>query len=475
MMTQIKQLYRMISLIAILALINCGGTGDIGGVAGIGGSGFISTGTITSFGSVFVNGVEFDTDASTFSIDDLDGSQQDLRIGMVVQISGSINPDGTTGIATHINYGENLSGVVSNLTVTATGKQFTLLQQVVMVSAKDTNFEDTTFADIANGNVLEASGYYDQSGALKATYIEFKSATSSDSTVVEIKGLISGLSGSLFQVQGVNVDASAANLENLPAGLQNNIFVKVEGVFTNGVISALDVKGQSSISEDNDVEMQGLVTRYVSNSDFDVNDQPVNAENAILSPAGLIIAVGLELEVNGRVSNGVLIANEVEVREGVAEVSATVAAGSIDLQNNRFSVELLPGQLVTIQVTTSTLLIDDVGDDDNLLLSELNVGDYVKVRGLENTQGVISATRIKRDNEVSGNKLQGIVTLSSASGFTVLGVTYPVDSNTVYNENVALSNAGFIALITLNQTLLSISDEDPADGIADDIEIDNNN
>ncbi|VAW57040.1 hypothetical protein MNBD_GAMMA07-1421, partial [hydrothermal vent metagenome] len=253
MSTQMKQLYYILSLIGFLTLINCGGSNSLGALVGIGGSGFISTGTVTSFGSVFVNGVEFDTNSSTFSIDDLDGTQQDLRIGMVVQVSGSINADGVTGTATHINYGENLSGAVSNLVITATGVQFTILQQTVMVSATDTNFEGMVFADLVEGSVLEVSGFYNQSGFLKATYIEFKAVNSNGDTVVEIKGQINGLTGNRFQVQGVDVDGTAANLTDLPNGLQNNTFVKVEGTYANGVIAATEIKGQDSLSEEEDV------------------------------------------------------------------------------------------------------------------------------------------------------------------------------------------------------------------------------
>lgn len=50
------------------ALVSCGGEsgGGGGGTAGIGGSGFVSKGSITNFGSIFVNGVEFETTNATF-------------------------------------------------------------------------------------------------------------------------------------------------------------------------------------------------------------------------------------------------------------------------------------------------------------------------------------------------------------------------------------------------------------------------
>ncbi len=469
----VKRFYFIIGLLSFLALLNCGGSTGLGGLAGIGGSGFISTGTITSFGSVFVNGVEFDTDSSTYTIDDIDGSQVDLRIGMVVQVSGSINPDGVTGTATHINYAENLEGAVSNLITTAGGgKQFTILQQTVMVSEANTAFEGMAFIDIADDSVLEVSGYYNQEGMLKASYIKFKDANSSDATIFEIKGQIMQLSGTRFKLQGVDVDASGANLTGLPNGaLANKLYVKVEGLVVNDVIIATLIKGQGSISVDDDVEIQGIITRYVSISDFDINDRTVNAENATILPPGLVLKVGVELEADGRVVNEILIASQIEARDGASGVNAKVVSGSIDLVNNRFSVEVLPGQLVSVQLTSSTLLVDDAGDNDSLLLSELNVDDFVEVKGFESGAGLITATRVKRNDEVSKTKLQGKVTATTINSFTVLGVTYPIDFNTSYGKNSVFSYIEFITLLTLNQTLIRVTNDNPADEIADEIVI----
>ena len=104
-----------------LTLVACGGSGSSGGVAGIGGSGFISSGSVTGFGSVFVNGVKFETGSATFDIDDSgSGSQDDLAIGMVVKVNGSINDDGVTGTATSISFDDELQGPVSSLSARRT-------------------------------------------------------------------------------------------------------------------------------------------------------------------------------------------------------------------------------------------------------------------------------------------------------------------------------------------------------------------
>jgi len=465
----IKQARFLFPVLGAAIIAACSGGSDL---AGIGGSGFISTGTVTSFGSVFVNGVEFETTSSTFEVEDTIGSQQDLRIGMVVQVSGSINPDGVTGTATHINYGDDLEGPVSSIDNTVVGiRSFTVFGITVDISEADTAFEGVSFASIAEGNVLEISGYYDQNAKLQASYVELKSAISNDFSVFEIKGKISGLNGNNFQVQRVNIDASAANFNDLPNGLQNDQLVEVKGRFSNNTINAMEVKGENGLSEEAEVEIEGLITRYVSNNDFDVNGQAVNAANATFSPSGLssTLRAGMKLEVEGNVSNGVLIATKVEIRGGSAGVSSKVA--TIDQTNNQFTVEVLSGQFVTVQLTTATLLEDNKGSgDDNLLLSELQVNDFVEVRGFESAIDTITATRVKRESTVKDTELQGVVTAESANNFTILGVVYPVNPATMYEG--AADKAAFMAMqaFALDQTVISITDDVPV-GTANEVEI----
>lgn len=473
MRIRVKQFYLLICTLSAVMLTACSGGGDL---AGIGGSGYISSGSVTSFGSVFVNGVEFETDSSTFEIEDASGTQQGLRIGMVVQVSGSINADGITGTATHINYGDDLEGPVSDITagVDVDTRSFSIFGKPIVISAAYTAFEGVDFANVSNGNVLEVSGYYDQNGALQASYIERKSLNSNASSIFEIKGFISALSGTGFQVQGIKIDASAANLNDLQDGLKNGQSVEVKGTFSNNTIMATEVEAEDSLSEYVQVEIEGIVTRYVSNSDFDVNGQRVNASAASISPAGLTISAGTKVEVEGTVTNGVLNATEVELREGSAQVSALV--NSIDLLNNSFTVDVLSGQLVTVKLTTSTRLEDDLGSNDNLLLAELNVGDFVDVEGFESNTNTITATRVKRESEEKEIELQGVVTAESANDFTVLGVTYPVDSGTSYENSAEVpvdNQAAFFLLTTLNQTVIAVKDDKPAiaDGFANEVSI----
>ena len=129
------------ALAAAIMVSGCGGGTD---TAGIGGSGYISSGSVTGFGSVFVNGVEFKTNSAIFDVEDnIDATQADLRVGMVVQVEGTINSDGVTGTATGIQYSDDIEGPISNdpaLNENADGteKTLTILGKTVIISKTET-------------------------------------------------------------------------------------------------------------------------------------------------------------------------------------------------------------------------------------------------------------------------------------------------------------------------------------------------
>lgn len=465
-----------VPVLTAVVMAACNGGGDL---AGIGGSGFISTGTVTGFGSVFVNGVEFETDQSTFDIDGVNGNQQDLRIGMVVQLTGNLNADGITGTATSIQYSNELQGPVADIQdLSPTEKSFTIMGQTVIITQADTAYEGVGFGSIGLGNVVEVSGFYDQNGDLQASYVELKSGTFDEFSEVEVKGLISNLSSNQFTVQGIAVDAFSRLrvLEGFANGLQNGLLVEVKGTFdvAANTLRATQIEAEDDLYNDADeVEIEGYITDYTDNNHFEVNGIPVDASNIA---SALQLSAGIKIEVEGYINNGVLIADEIELRGGNAEVSARVY--SVDAPNNRFTLEVVSNEFVIVQVSSLTRMEDDVsGGDDHLLLSELQTGNFVDVLGFEEGVNTVAATRVKREAGIKNTELQGVVTAHSSGSVTVLGVNFPIDGGTTEFEmnDVSLDITSFLDGLTDGETVISIEDKLPGDGnpvgIADSVEI----
>lgn len=474
-----------ISAILSAGLLSCSsGGGDQ--VAGIGGSGYISTGTVTGFGSVFVNGVEFETDSSSFEVEDnIDATQSDLKIGMVVQVSGTINPDGITGNATFIHYSDDLEGPIASITENAdlTEKTLSILGKSVVIHNADTVFEGTTYTALTVGNVIEISGFYDNNNILQASYVEFKSISSNANNIFEITGIINNLdpvNKTTFTVQGINIDAGAATLSELPNGLQDGLLVEIKGTFSGSTITAAEIEGDDSelVDDGNEVSIEGYITDHVPGISFKINGMPVDLTNANLAlvPETLEMLNGIKVEVEGTISNNILLASKIESRSGNSEVSAVV--DSVDIANKRLTVSVIAGEpSITVQLTTATLTEDELSENQlDLSLIAVNT-DFVEVRGYESGAGTITATRVKR---VTGEKteLQGVITDTvDNTSITILGVVFPVDASTEYENELeaSITYAEFKSSITLGQSVISIDDALVDDtnpvGFADSVEI----
>src|SRR3990172_11421322 len=152
----------------LLAVTSCGTTTDYAG-GGIGGTG-ISVGKITATRgtSVDVNGVAFDITNTTVTVDGVPGNQNNLKVGMIVKVDGTFNPDGTTGVAANIEFKDILEGPVD--IVDPASNTIVVLGQTVIVDG--TTYFDYFFDldvngvvdltefmnDIVAGNVVEVSG-----------------------------------------------------------------------------------------------------------------------------------------------------------------------------------------------------------------------------------------------------------------------------------------------------------------------------
>ncbi|HSH07907.1 MAG TPA: DUF5666 domain-containing protein, partial [Burkholderiales bacterium] len=125
-------LFWRVALAAALSftLAACGGGGVDGGTGGTG----VSSGTVTKFGSIFVNGVEFSTSGATFRRDDNPSSEGELKIGMNVEVRGSI-ASSTSGTATLVEVEEAVRGPLEAAPTgtPSTGATLVVLGQTVHV------------------------------------------------------------------------------------------------------------------------------------------------------------------------------------------------------------------------------------------------------------------------------------------------------------------------------------------------------
>ena len=473
-----------------LSIVACGPGG--GNLAGIGGSGYVSSGSVSGFGSVFVNGVEFETDSATFDVDGVPGTQDDLDIGMVVRVNGTINEDGTTGTATHISFDEELQGPVSAVNPVGNDgvkKSLSILGVTVIIDSSSTTFDIDSdnvppatifdFDTIAVSNNVEVSGFIDTNGDIQATRIELQDITfDTNNSIVEVEGTISGLSGTTFSLGSLTVNASTATLDDLPNGLENDVLVEVKGTLdaTLTTLTASKVEAEdNSIDDTEEFELEGIITDYVDDSNFKIDGITVDASNATREPASIILADDLHIEVEGAIVNKVLIAKEIELEGGDLKVHAMVS--SVDVDTKTFKVKPVSTQPeITVTVTTGTQLEDDVNEDETYTLTDLfNNPGFVEVSGYDDGNGGITAVEvdIKEQGDVV---VQGIIQSGASAGTVkVLGVEFVIDTpNQTKFEDASDNNidqSTFFSTAVEDQTLIKVQDDQVVDGIANEIEI----
>ena len=408
------------ALAVALALSACGGGGGSSASAGS-----TTVGTITGFGSVFVNGVEFETAGANISVDEADAAESNLKVGMVVTVQGQVNPDGSTGTATSIQFSDELEGqVISNSIVApdTTGVIDIMGQQITITGT--TVFESdvtgiTTIDQVVAGNIVEVSGTVTGPGSIEATRIEVKAATLTDHLVdhesIEVKGVISALDTNTltFTLGDMVVDYSGIPQEQLPTGLADGLYVEVESV--DGIVSGQLIASSISLEDDGeqgyqgedgeDMDVKGTISRDFDGSSFDVNGTTVivdaGTELEHLSISDLIAGAVVEVEGSFNAA-GELVASSIEGHEDAdQEIHGTVTVVTPDGVNSG-TISLGDVNNTVIQITNDTIMVDDREDgtlpDEMFNLSKLAIGDSIEVEVYTDINNNLVAVKLERDN-----------------------------------------------------------------------------
>ncbi len=486
-------------LLSGLLLSACGGSSndDSAGVsAGIGGTGIVS-GTITGFGSVHVNGNRYDTSSSQFIVDGASGAgigQDDLAVGMVVRLEVETQDGAYTGKALKVIYDDEIEGPVAAVSIPVDGgRTFSVFGKTIAIDETKTIFEDTSFTQIGMEgdpnvpDIVEVSGFRSPASSgvdIVATYVKFRDDLIPGSTQVELRGAIKNLSGTPpdenFQIDGTGPDifTNAATELDVPGDvLVEDLYVEVKGVIQNDLsVIADEVEYEDEDFDENvdDISLQGIVSGFTDiDADFFIGAQRVNARDARISPEGAIVANGVEVEVEGEIVGGTLIADEVELRQGETKLRTFV--NSVDADNNRFEVSYLPlAGTVSVRTNGQTLFKDDTGAVQNFNLNQLQATNFVRVEGQE-VNGEVIASIVKRVDP-EDLKLEGAIdSYTRDFSITVLGIEYMVDPDpllgTVF-EGYANSTEFFDALDLAGGGFVEIEDDAPPDGVADEVELD---
>jgi len=437
----------LLAALAASILVACGGGGGTGGTGtttpppGAGGS-TISTGVMTK-GSTIVNGVRFEDNTANISIDDTPKTNAALQNGMVVKVAGNVNDDGINGTAQRVKALVEVRGVPTTVTLPSASPQSLVVNgQTVFVDDQTVFSNVNGFGAIVAGTTLiEVHGLRDANGVIRATRIEDSAAQMASSTLDEIRGVVTGGTGTnprtfTFGVQSIN----ALNATITPAGAswQNGSVVEVYCSARPCIVGNAFQASQLKVEDAQDdafrpasgqrMEAEGLVSGFTAHpGNFSVGTTPVTTTGSTHFEGALAtdLANNVKVEAEGSWDGTRLVASKIEFKRSVVRLQGNVTA--VGSNPNRFTMNVA-GHPVIIE--TGTLPVPPISQV------------CVQVRGerkVPATPLVVTAGEIRINNCSNGGRpiMQAPVEAESGTNLTLLG--FPINVGTA-NDNPPFEN-----------------------------------
>ncbi|MDH4021528.1 MAG: DUF5666 domain-containing protein [Gammaproteobacteria bacterium] len=265
-------------------------------------------GPITELGSVTINGVRYNTSGTSVHINGNPANVSDLQLGQVIALSGEANFSDATGTADLIFHSAMVIGPVEN--INSTLKQLIVMGQTVLTSA-DTVFgpgiDANTYAGLSVGATTQISGFRNANGDIVARRIELDST----STGVQLIGSVAGLDqpNLLFSIGRLTVDYSSATFIDLPGGMPvDGMRVILRGSLRDGILTVDEISNVSSLvaAPGERLHLSGIVTRFASPAEFDLNGFPVTTDASTVFIDGSVgdLQTDAEIIIDGREVSG---------------------------------------------------------------------------------------------------------------------------------------------------------------------------
>ena len=388
-------------------------------VSGIEGTGnkvevAVAYGSITGFGSVYVNGVHFSTDSTMVEIDGEPATEGELSVGMVVEVVGEINSDGREGVATAIYAERVLLGTVDAVVDVAAGRRaLKLLGQTVYV-AEDAEFSGTDFARLEPGLDLSVSGYVAENGYITATFLEQQTEGASKPRIVE--GYITALDSDSLSLLDLNVDIRSASIVGgSPADITVGARIKVIGEYdieTQVLLATQLVFKPQRLENGHYSALEGVVHEVTESSTFWVRDTAIDMQNAVFeNGVASDISNGARVVVFGRIEGAMLVAERIVIKS----FNTNRFSGAVEETDFRAGTFRLHDTV--FHMTAMTQFKDDSRFMARYFdLEDLHIGEDVEVFAVQ-LNGQWQVTRVVRqDTDMNKpNFIRGNVSLIEGS------------------------------------------------------------
>jgi len=486
-------------MLTALFMAACGGGG--GGTsqssAPVPASG-VEIGPITGFGSVIVNGTEFQAKDAVINriklpFDNFTSAaiqpgvnpEGMLRTGMIVMAKWSRDAAGRK-VYENIVFQPDLRGPIDDTTAfAATGSTFKVMGRTVQVDTSTTFDSIRDLADLKNEvevqlrrPELEISGTVDDTGVLHATRIARKAQDFNGLAAkqVQIGGAITALpSPSAFNIGGITVSTTGATFANMTAAdIAAGLLVEVKGILSGTTISNARIEKKLALAAaqiDDNVRCKGIVTAagLAADSSFSlliplgqvmVTTNPATQflKGATAVTAAAVVGAGANLEVEGALqADGSILAAKVAVEvEKMVKLEGNVANVATDVSVANNTIKL---NGVTVNVVNAKK-IDSFATPTILTMGNIITNDHLQIVGFLDASGKVIASLVQRTPNSAANFIQGPVTAVAKPKLTLLGISVATDAVNTNFRNfdktlfTAPAQDNFFNAVTVGQTVV---------------------
>ena len=196
---------------------------------------------------------------------------------------------------------------------------------------------------------------------------------------------------SLFEVNGVKVNAKNAAIVPANRTLANDAYVRVKGTYADTgelVASQVEIRRKADSDFITEVSLNGSITDYVSLASFKVRGVPVDAGSATLSNCPATLSNGLYVETAGNVGKTGVVATKVSCKDApeAASIEVRGVASAVDPTALKFTLTS-GGKAFDVQWNSQTRF-------SGVAAATLN-GAQVKVEGYLKS-GILIAKKISK-------------------------------------------------------------------------------
>jgi hypothetical protein len=298
----------------------CGGGHELAGV-GSGGTGQVafSSGPISGFGSVIVNGVKFDDSAASVA-DDLGQARKlsELGLGMFVEIVGTIDQAAGLGKALSIRIVSQVIGRVDAIDLAA--RRFTVL--TVPIAYNDATVWNTDAEDAALvlGGRVEVWGFLDSAnGMLRASRVEVNVVRTAVSA--KLRGPVSEYDR---QAAWLRIDQQFVDLQAvpgpLPATIEAGSIVQATGTQLSAAgaplrATTLSIEPAVLAPSIEEVTLDATIASWSGLARFRVEGFSIDGSAAAIFGGDVsTLAEGVRIRVTGSVRGNAVSARSIDIR-----------------------------------------------------------------------------------------------------------------------------------------------------------------